>query len=114
MKKKKSTSLNVTLAICEDGSVGSWGQDGVEEWLNLKEKDGFELKRYSGGGTQEACWMWAGMTKGEHQSVNIFYEGVKQKFRAAFLLGTHKKFQKTPNLVDKHGKILEKRQHIKN
>ena len=76
--------------------------------MNLKEKDGFELKRYSGGGTQEACWMWAGMTKGEHQSVNIFYEGVKQKFRAAFLLGTHKKFQKTPNLVDKHGKILEK------
>lgn len=52
--------------------------------------------------------MWAGMTKGEHQRVNIFYEGVKQKFRAAFLLGTFKKFQKTPNLVDKHGKILEK------
>lgn len=52
--------------------------------------------------------MWAGMTKGEHQRVNIFYEGVKQKFRAAFLLGTLKKFQKTPNLVDKHGKILEK------
>jgi len=48
------------------------------------------------------------MTKREHQRVNIFYEGVKQKFRAAFLLGTLKKFQKTPNLVDKHGKILEK------
>lgn len=77
----------MTLAVCEDGSVGSWGQDGVGRVMELEGKDGFELKRYSGGGTQRACWMWAGMTKREHQRVNIFYGEVKQKFRAAFLLG---------------------------
>lgn len=37
-KKKKSTSLNVTLAVCEDGSVGSWGQDGVGRVMELEGK----------------------------------------------------------------------------
>lgn len=37
-KKKKLTSLNVTLAVCEDGSVCSWGQDGVGGVIELEGK----------------------------------------------------------------------------
>lgn len=42
-KKKKSTSLNVTLAVCEDGSVSSWGQDGVGGVMELEGKGWMDL-----------------------------------------------------------------------
>lgn len=60
----------------------------------MKEKDGFELKRYSGGGNPEGLLDVGRDDQVEHQRVNIFYGEVKQKFRAAFLLGYFKSFRR--------------------